>query len=393
MAKFCVNCGSSLIDTANFCGGCGKKVPTSVPPPAAFTPVPLVAADTALSAVPATFAPAPVAPVDPAGFAPVPAAYTPMPQAPAPSTIPAGGSSVGQNASYAPVNGLPAASPALYTPVAAGYAPAAGQPGMVYPAAKKSNTLLKVVLAIVILIFVGGALAIAGLWYAAVKIKAKVHAVASQVLDEGSPSSSTGLAGLLATPAAGDNGKGGITGDPCRFLTKAEVSQAVGLPILRAEAQDSSCSYIAKGDPAEVTAKHLSSMLSGMGADAQAQAMAQKFAKGLFAQQETSDKDLSAEAAKGEITVLSLVFTAGRASEEMKLNRRAFAHIGATEPSAGSRSTASGDLEGIGDEAYSAAGSMILLRKGNVMARMLYVSCPCNTDNIKPLARTLASRL
>lgn len=36
---------------------------------------------------------------------------------------------------------------------------------------------------------------------------------------------------------------------------------------------------------------------------------------------------------------------------------------------------------------------MILLRKGNVMARMVYISCPCNTDNVKPLAKTLADRL
>jgi hypothetical protein len=27
------------------------------------------------------------------------------------------------------------------------------------------------------------------------------------------------------------------------------------------------------------------------------------------------------------------------------------------------------------------------------MARFMYVSCPCNTDNIKPLAQTVASRL
>jgi hypothetical protein len=36
---------------------------------------------------------------------------------------------------------------------------------------------------------------------------------------------------------------------------------------------------------------------------------------------------------------------------------------------------------------------MIIVRKGNTVARFTYISCPCNTDNIKPLAQKLASQL
>jgi hypothetical protein len=198
------------------------------------------------------------------------------------------------------------------------------------------------------------------------------------------------------TPGASgiDDGDGGIKGDPCRFLTKAEVSKAVGLPVVRTEASKGSCSYIIHGDPADITAKHMSAMLGGMGVSADAQKMAQKFAGGLFAQTEANDKDLSAEAAKGEVPALTLAFTSGHAAAEMKLNRLSMQHIGATDPS-GSHNAASsgGDLAGIGDEAYSSAGSMIMLRKGSVVARMMYVSCPCNTENMKPLASILASRL
>ena len=80
------------------------------------------------SAQPADFAPVP-------GYTPTPAAYTP------------------------PVSS--------YTPPAASYAPApaAYTPGTAYPA-KKSNTLIKVLVALVLIIFVGGALAVGGLWYA-----------------------------------------------------------------------------------------------------------------------------------------------------------------------------------------------------------------------------------
>ncbi len=244
-----------------------------------------------------------------------------------------------------------------------------------------------------LIIFVGGALAVGGLWYAAQQIKGKVDAAKVKVLGGAAPSTSSGLGGLLGNSTSSDDSAGGFKGDPCRFLSKAEVSQAVGLPVIRTEATDGGCSYIAKGDPADVTAKHLSSMLGGLGADAKTQQMAQKFAGGLFAQQEATDKSLAAQAATGEIPVLVLSFTAGNAAMEMKMNRAAFQHIKGGVTTANAANSATGDLTGIGDEAYVAGGSMIMVRKGNTVARFMYISCPCNTDNIKPLAQMVASRL
>jgi hypothetical protein len=243
--------------------------------------------------------------------------------------------------------------------------------------------LLKVVIAVVVLICVGSALALAGLYYAAQKVTQKAHAVAAQALGGSSSSTPGGLGGLLGGSTSSVDA-GGFKGDPCRFLSKAEVSQAVGITVIRTEAKDGGCSYIAKGDPADMTAKHLSSMIGGLGADPKTQQMAQKFAAGLFSQQEATDKSLAAQAATGEIPVLGLSFTAGNAAMEMKMNRAAFQHIGGG---------ASGDLTGIGDEAYVAAGGMMLVRKGNTVVHFMYVSCPCNTDNIKPLAQMVASRL
>jgi hypothetical protein len=236
-------------------------------------------------------------------------------------------------------------------------------------------------------------LAVGGLWYAAQKIRAKVHEVKSQVMRGEAPSTSSGLGGLLADSSSNDESAGGFKGDPCRFLSKAEVSQAVGLTVIRTDASEGGCSYIARGDPADATAKHLSSMLGGMGADPKTQQMAQKFAGGLFAQQETSDKSLAAQAATGEIPVLVLSFTAGHAATEMKANRAAFQHLSGGPTTANAANSATGDLTGIGDEAYVVGGSMLMLRKGNTMARFMYTSCPCNTDNIKPLAQMVASRL
>jgi hypothetical protein len=124
--------------------------------------------------------------------------------------------------------------------------------------------------------------------------------------------------------------------------------------------------------------------------------MAQKFAGGLFAQQEASDKSLHGQAATGEIPVLVLSFNTGNAATEMKMNRAAFARLSdgsSAKPNTSPADATTGDLSGFGDEAYVTGGSMIILRKGNTIARFTYISCPCNTDNIKPLARMVASRL
>jgi hypothetical protein len=450
MAKFCGQCGSLLNATALFCGGCGAKVPvvaaapaptpavasapftpvqptTPVSQPAAYTPVasaytPVESAFSAVNpseAETVAFAPLALDPIPPAptqptpsappadfapvpGFTPVPAAYTPPASSytPAPPTPPTPSA---PPADFAPVPGY-TPTPAAYTPPVSSYAPPAASyapapatytPATAYPA-KKSNTLIKVLIAFVLILFVGGALAVGGLWYAAQKIRAKVHEVKTQVMGPEAPSTTGGLSALLSGSSSSDDNAQGIKGDPCRFLSKAEVSKAVGLLVIRTEARDGGCSYIAKGDPADVTAKHLSSMLGGMGADAKTQQMAQKFAGGLFAQQEAAEKSLHDQAATGEIPVLVLSFNTGNAAMEMKMNRAAFGRLSdgsPANPNASPAHTTTGDLAGIGDEAYVAGGSIIMLRKGNTIARLTYISCPCNTDNIKPLAQMVASRL
>jgi hypothetical protein len=406
MASFCGNCGSPLNGAVNFCGVCGARATAAAPTPAptTFTPTPVAAPDAGFSPVPEAFpntliaspnpteltsvpAEFPLAPVTPSetGFTSVPAAWIPPP-------VPRAAPSTPINAGYSPVIGAtePASvpymqAPAAYVPTQAPYTPVAtaAAPLNAYPAAKQSNTLVKLVVAFVLFIFVVGALAIGGLWYAARKIKAKADTVAAQ-LRSTEPSASNGFGGPLSHDGES------IKGDPCRFLSKAEVSRAVGLPIIRTEAHESGCSYIAKGDPADGTAKHLSSMLGHMGADAQTQKLAEKFAGGLFAQQEVTDKSLSAEAAKEEFPVLVTSFSVGHAVAEMRANRGAFEHLKGDGEASNAVST---DLSGIGDEAYVAGGGILLLRKHNVLARMTYINCPCNTDNIKPLARNLAARL
>jgi hypothetical protein len=271
----------------------------------------------------------------------------------------------------------------------------------------RSNTLLKVGIAAVVIIFVGGVAALGAVYYAVHKVKEKVQAVTHQVEGDNSTSASGGLASLVqkATASAGsddDNG-GGFKGDPCRFLSKEDVSHAVGIEIVRADAQDSGCNYIAKGDPADMVSKHMTSMVTsqaksdGNAPNAQQQKMMQQITGAFFKQQESSDKDLSKQAATGEVPILSISFSSGNAAMEMKLNRMAFNRIKqggmASTEGKSTDQVGTGDLSGIGDEAYEMGGTGLIVRKGQTVARFMFPYCPCDANAIKPLAANLANKM
>lgn len=50
-------------------------------------------------------------------------------------------------------------------------------------------------------------------------------------------------------------------------------------------------------------------------------------------------------------------------------------------------------LQGIGEEAFDTAGSVMLVREGDKLIRITYSTCPCTVDAIKPLAQRLAGAL
>jgi hypothetical protein len=271
------------------------------------------------------------------------------------------------------------------------------------PPASKSNTLLKVGIALVAVLAIGGILAFAAAMYAAHKVSEKAHAVTRQVLGGDSPSAASGLASMLKSAAASDDDDTGFKGDTCRFLSKEDVSSAVGVTIIRAQAQDAGCSYITHGDPADMTSRHMTSMLGSQVAakgekmDPKTQQMMQQITGAFFKQQEASDKSLSAEAATGEVPVLNVSFSSGNAELEMKMNRMAFNHISQSGMVSTEGKTtdqvATGDLSGIGDEAYEMGGTGLIVRKGKVVAHFMFPYCPCSADAIKPLAAKVASQL
>ena len=290
------------------------------------------------------------------------------------------------------------------SPAPPAFAPVTQPQPVVASTPARSNSLLKVGIAAVVIIFVGGIAALGAAYYVVHKVKEKVQAAAHQVESETPSSAAGGLAALVQkaadSPASKDDDSSGFKGDPCRFLSKEDVSRAVGIEIIRADAEGPGCSYIAKGDPADMVSKHMTSMVTsqaksnGSNPPPEQTKLMQQITGAFFKQQESSDKDLSKEAKSGEVPILSLSFSSGNAELEMKMNRMGFMSMGAGNAEGKTTDqSASGDLDGIGDEAFEVGGTGIILRKGQTVARFMFPYCPCDATAIKPLAASLASKM
>jgi hypothetical protein len=244
----------------------------------------------------------------------------------------------------------------------------------------KGSPLIKIVIAVVAVIFVFGAVAIGGVYYLVYRVKEKVQEVKAEVLG-GSASNSDTATGSGSTANGNTANGNSAAADTCRLLSREEVGHAIGVEIVATQAADGGCSYMAKGNSADMTAKHMAALVRSKGGDAKAQQMIQGFAGGIFkasqseTHQETSD-------ANGNVPVLTFAVD-NNAETLMQLNEKVLSGFGAPDP----------PIEGIGDHAFTVGESMMMVRKGDKLLRITYTMCPCNTDAIKPLAKTLANRL
>src|ERR1039457_440345 len=167
--------------------------------------------------------------------------------------------------------GINAASPQTpaeqpYTsPAPPAFAPVTQPQPVVASTPARSNSLLKVGIAAVVIIFVGGIAALGAGYYVVHRVKEKVQAAVHQADGESPSSEASGLAAHVQKATGSADSKddsSGFKGDPCRFLSMEDVSRAVGIEIIRADAQGPGCSYIAKGDPADMVSKHMTSMVT-----------------------------------------------------------------------------------------------------------------------------------
>lgn len=269
--------------------------------------------------------------------------------------------------SYAP---LSAPAPVQYAPVnPPGGAPPSYPPA---PVAKGSGSGLKIVLGILAVLFVGALLVLGGVFYVGHRVVNKIKSTAAE----------NGLS--FPSDSNSESAAVAFHGDPCSLLSKDDVSAAIGIPIVATQSNSDGCSYLAQGTSSDMTAKHLSAMMGTKGADHQTEDTIHKLAGGLLGAQQGESKEQTQDA-NGSVPVVVFSIDTNSARTQMKLNSKILGGLG---PSSGS-----GPISGIGDEAFDAAGGMMLVRKGEKLIRITYLMCPCTTEAIKPLARKLAGAI
>jgi zinc-ribbon domain len=232
--------------------------------------------------------------------------------------------------------------------------------------AKSSNTLAKVLLVFVVVIFVFGAIGAAGIWYVAHKAK-------EMGLYELSDASKAARGPVLP----------GI--DPCSLLSQADVSQAANVEVVRAEVTRGSepgCSYNVQGDGSELAAKHAALLHKEAATDAERQQL-EEFSKNFSRGMQQGLKNGSASRHPGEAPVFLFTVSNAAAKAQMNLTKMAFSHM------AGGMTT----INGLGDEAIDIGGAMMLVRKDDKIIRVMYMICPCTTDDVTPLVRKILDSL
>jgi hypothetical protein len=275
-----------------------------------------------------------------------------------------------------PVAGAPtraaAAVPAAPVPPAsiptasAAYAPAAAP---VATAPTRSSPLLKILLIVVIVFFLFGAIGIASLMYVGYRVKQKANEMGLHVPSDRERAQQTAEMKSL---------------DACSLLSKAEVSAAIGMEVVRAESDTGDtpgCTYSVMGDPADLTAKHVAQMHKGE-LDKKQQEMVENFGKSVF-QSAQSEPGRTPSAHPGEAPVLTFSVDASNAEFQLKLTRGTFGRLGPGTVT----------ILNLGDDNFDAYGAMLLVRKGDKLVRVMYMTCPCGTTEVVPLIRKVVAKL
>jgi hypothetical protein len=271
--------------------------------------------------------------------------------------------------------GTPAGAPSV-RPSAAAPPPGSNAPSLTpVPAppagaasAKSSNTFVKVLLVFLVVIFLFGSIGAAGIWYLAHKAKEKFHEIG---LDELSDASKANRGPVLS----------GV--DPCSLLSKADVSQAASVEVVRAEVTEGSepgCAYNVQGDGSELVAKHASLLHREATSDAERQQL-EEFSKNFSHGMQQGLKNGSASRHPGEAPVFLFSVSNAAAKAQMNLTRMAFSRMPAGMTT----------INGLGNEAIDIGGAMMLVREDDKIVRVMYMMCPCTTEDVMPLVKKLVA--
>jgi hypothetical protein len=239
------------------------------------------------------------------------------------------------------------------------------------------STGAKLAIGAVVLFCMVAVVGMLGVFYAAHRVSQKIHQVASSLTD----SSTSDTTGTGISNTQNSSSPGSSFANPCRYLSKQDVSKAIGLEIVATQAEGDGCSYLATGTQADMTAKHVAAMSGGT--DANTQKTIQQYAGTMFKAFAAEKPDPSQDTS-GTVPVLVLSIRQGpNADAEMRLNAKVL----------GALNSSSQGLQGIGNQAFVTGDSLMMIRKDDKIVRIMYMTCPCNTKQIKPLAQKLVASL
>ena len=205
------------------------------------------------------------------------------------------------------------------------------------------------------------------------------------------PSGRSGLRGMLLlaglmTMTLASHGVGAANADLCRLVSAASVSAAIHASVVRTEApqSDAGCEYSVRDTGANTSTNHAMSMAGAAGApplDPAAQKMLSAFGNAVLDSSSAEAKKSARHPGEVPAFVFS-VEDSSDAQQEMKTNRDVQGRIGPVA-----------SVPGVGDEAFSSAGSMLMARKGTKIIRFFYTQCSCTTKDVVPIAQKITAAL
>jgi hypothetical protein len=230
------------------------------------------------------------------------------------------------------------------------------------------SALVKILLVVVGVIFLFGAIAVAGVAYVGYRVRQKAR-------EMGLTSEHRRHSPALAS--------GSVNG--CKWLSKEDVSAAIGMTVVRAEpteGADPGCSYSVMGEVTDLTMKHAMQLNKEQTGTMSKQDQEKMQSIGKTILQGSASANSTSEH-PGEVVVLTFGVDENAAQFQMKLNKGMLGNL----------PMATKEVPDVGDEAFAAAGSMLFVRKADTLVRFMYTQCPCGTDEIVPLARKVAAAL
>jgi hypothetical protein len=232
-------------------------------------------------------------------------------------------------------------------------------------ATTKTSPLVKILIGVVVVFVAFGVMGVAAMMY----VGHRIHQKAQEF-------------GLTRSPEEREASRAALRQiDGCALLAKSDVAQAVKMDIVRAESSsgDPGCTYSVSGDPADMTAKHISAMHKNEINKTQ-QDQVESFGKTIF---HSSNSGSNSEH-PGESPVFSFSIDNSAPELQMRLNKATLGSMGPAITPA---------IPNLGDEAFDAAGAMIFARKGDKVVRIMYMTCPCGLEDVLPLARKIVDGL